>query len=96
LEDAFGVRPRFKELLGYPVLLLGLLLHPRWGRPATAALVVLGAIGPISLVNSFLHLHTPLVITLLRSLYGLGLGLLFGLAVWGILLRRRLRSRRVD
>lgn len=84
LEDVLGVRPRFKEfLVGHPLLLVGLLLHPRGGRPATAALLALGTIGQVSLVNTFLHLHTPLTLTLLRSLYGVGLGLLLGIGLGG-------------
>ncbi len=108
LEDAFGIRPRFKEfLIGHPLLLVGLLLHPSGKRPVTAALLTLGTIGLVSLVNTFLHLHTPLGLTLLRILLGVGLGLLLGLALWGAVAvglgmrlrlrrRRRLRPERVD
>lgn len=106
LEDGFGVRPRFKEFfVGHPLLLVGLLLHPRGRRPATAALLTLGTIGQVSLVNTFLHLHTPLALTLLRTLHGVWLGLLLGIALWGVVQggigiklhhRRRLRSERVD
>ena len=104
LEGALGVRPRFKEfLIGHPLLLVGFLLHSRGRRPATAALLTLGTIGQVSLVNTFLHLHTPLVLTLLRTLLGVGLGLLLGIALWGAVRvgmklprRRRLRPERVD
>lgn len=84
LEECFTVRPRFKEFaLGLPCLVLwcrGRL--PRWAEPV----IGLGAmIGLTSVTNTFLHLCTPLRLSLLRT----GAGWLLGggtalavLALW--------------
>jgi hypothetical protein len=46
-------------------------------------LLLLGAVGQASLVNTFCHLHTPLLISLVRTANGLWLGLAIGsLVVW--------------
>lgn len=79
LEALFGVRPRFKEfLLGHPALIVWAGLGGRRWRPAALALLAVGLLGQVSILNSFLHLHTPVRITVLRTLYGLGLGALLG------------------
>ncbi|MBU0608826.1 MAG: hypothetical protein KKI08_13145, partial [Armatimonadetes bacterium] len=80
LDQILVVRPRTKEIVfGFPALLLGLslLLH---GRPRTAWVwLTLGAIGLISMTNTFCHLHTPLLVSLLRVANGIWVGLLVGL-----------------
>ncbi|RYD07045.1 hypothetical protein N752_00250 [Desulforamulus aquiferis] len=81
LDQILGVRPRTKEfLLGHPALLLLLLYGYRDNR--FLPLLLLGAIGQASLVNTFAHIHTPLVISLLRAFHGLWIGILLGLAVY--------------
>lgn len=60
-------------------------------------LVLMGLLGQISLLNSFAHLHTPLVVTLVRTVHGLWLGSLVGSAVPALLalasgMRRRERG----
>lgn len=89
-DHYLGVRPRTKEfLVGHPLLLLTFYLgyRHRW-----LPLLLLGAIGQVSLVNTYTHVHTPLVISFFRTFNGLWLGLLLGiflillyefLAVWG-------------
>jgi len=80
LDQILVVRPRTKEIVfGFPALLMGLslLLH---GRPRTAWVwLTLGAIGLISMTNTFCHLHTPLLVSLLRVANGIWVGLLVGL-----------------
>jgi len=87
LEDVLLARPRTKEfLLGYPFLLLSLVLGyqhrllPLW---------LLGMVSQISLVNTFCHLHIPLLISLLRTFNGLWLGLLFGLVLVLVICRSK-------
>lgn len=84
LESTFGVRPRFKEfMLGHPPLLLGLFLALRYR--ASWALIIVGALGQLTMVSTFTHIHTPLYISIVRTLLGLGAGVLIGLiaiAVW--------------
>lgn len=93
LEEWLTVRPRFKEFaLGLPCLMLwcrGRL--PRWVQPV----VGLGAmIGLVSVTNTFLHLCTPLRISLLRTGVGWLLGAVLGLMLLGLVrLGRRLLWR---
>jgi len=74
------VRPRFKELLGHPLALLGL-LQARWPWWARGGLLVAGVVAQASVLNSFSHYHTPLVVSLQRSLIAWGLGVVAGLAL---------------
>ena len=93
LEEWLTVRPRFKEFaLGLPCLVLwckGKL--PRWTEPV----IGLGAmVGLVSVTNTFLHLCTPLRLSLIRTGAGWLLGGLIGLALLGLLrLGRRLLWR---
>ncbi|MEW6696479.1 MAG: DUF5693 family protein [Bacillota bacterium] len=81
LDQILGVRPRTKEfLLGHPALLLVLLFGYRDNR--FLPLLLLGAIGQASLVNTFAHIHTPLLVSLIRAFHGIWLGILLGLAVY--------------
>ncbi|KIL36670.1 hypothetical protein SD71_06600 [Cohnella kolymensis] len=86
LENTFGVRPRTKEaFLGHPLFLAGifLALRYRWAM----VLLIAGTIAQLSMVDTFAHIHTPLVLSIIRVLLGLGIGALIGLgiiAVWQI------------
>lgn len=79
LDRVLVVRPRTKEFMfAHPLMLLALYYGYRrrlW------PLVLLGAIGQVSLVNTFEHLHTPLLVSLLRTANGLALGLLIGVVL---------------
>ncbi len=99
LERLFWARPRFKEfLIGHPLLLLWGARAPRleeWGY--SPLILALGLIGQVSIINSFAHLHTPLLVSLVRTVGGLVLGgalglLLYGLVIWGERAWQRLRS----
>ncbi|MDR1452761.1 MAG: DUF5693 family protein [Candidatus Margulisbacteria bacterium] len=74
------VRPRTKEfLIGYPLLVfifhnLGAAIDYRYKW----LFFTLATIAPISLLNTFCHLHAPLWVSLLRSINGLLLGVLIG------------------
>lgn len=82
LDQILIVRPRTKEIFfGYPALLMGLtLLLSRRGRSAWVWLTI-GSIGVISTTNTFCHLHTPLLISALRIINGIWLGIVVGI-VW--------------
>jgi hypothetical protein len=83
LSEHFA-RPRFKELIGYPLAVLAL-LNPRWPRALRSLLLSAGVVALASVVNSFSHYHTPLVVSLERTVValvlGVALGLLLNLAV---------------
>ena len=81
LTNIMGVRPRTKEfLIGYPMMLI--LLYFGYSVKMYPVLLM-GLIGQISLINTYAHIHTPLAVSLLRSVNGLWLGTLLG--VIGIL-----------
>jgi hypothetical protein len=77
LSELF-VRPRFKELIGHPlaVLALGAPVLPAWIK---ALLLTGGVIAQASILNSFSHYHTPLLISLARTVIALAIGLAIGL-----------------
>ncbi|MGI6148372.1 MAG: hypothetical protein GX195_04105 [Firmicutes bacterium] len=76
LERVLIVRPRTKEfLIGHPALYF-LLKKDRKGWAAWLA--PLAVIGQLSMVNTFSHMHTPLLITLYRTAYGLIFGYIIG------------------
>ncbi|MDR7420496.1 MAG: DUF5693 family protein [Armatimonadota bacterium] len=75
LEDLLIARPRTKEfLLGYPALVLAGLSAVHGWRRATIPLAMAGAIGTAGAINSFSHLHTPLLYTFWRTGNALLLG----------------------
>ena len=79
LNDWLGVRPRSKEfLIGYPFLLL--LFYLGAGKQ-NWVLTLPAVIGQVSLVNTYAHIHTPLLISLQRSFNGLALGLVIGIVL---------------
>ncbi len=77
LSNALAVRPRFKEMIGHPMAVLGL-TNKDWPGWIKAVLMTGGVVAQSTILNSFSHYHTPLVISLQRTLIALGLGLLFG------------------
>ncbi len=90
LEDAFrrwlernlSVRPRFKEFaLGHPAAILWLYLVNRYRSKFNSfqvGLALLGFIGQISVINTFAHIHSPLIISLMRTGNGLAGGFVLG------------------
>jgi hypothetical protein len=99
MENTFGVRPRIKEfMLGHPIFLVGifLALRYRWAM----ILLIPATIGQLSMVDTFAHIHTPFLLSLIRGVLGLGIGALIGLvgiAVWQVVeslfVKLRIRER---
>ncbi len=72
LEQLLFVRPRTKEFLfGHPMLLAGFVFK----KPV---LIWFGMIGQVSILNTFMHAHTPVTISLIRTVNGIWMGLLIG------------------
>ena len=83
LDNVLGVRPRTKEfLISYPILLA--LLYYGY-KEKYILIVILAAIGPISLVNTYGHIHTPIIISLIRSGYGILFGIIIGVILIGMI-----------
>jgi len=82
LEELLYVRPRFKEfLIGHPAFIVALYYFKNIkNNYSVFFLSLLAVIGQLNIINSFAHIHTPLLISLLRTVHGLWIGLLLGLA----------------
>ncbi|MFZ4781337.1 MAG: DUF5693 family protein [Armatimonadaceae bacterium] len=86
LDRVLFVRPRFKDILFQPFLLLSLVLTgTKWPLQRVAA--ILASIALASMVNTFCHLHTPLVISALRVGYGVVFGLIAAVIIKRLLER---------
>ncbi len=78
LQDSI-IRPRFKEMAAHPIGLIGLSgVLPGY---FSALLVLGGVVGQASILNTFSHFHTPLLISAARAFIGLGVGLVAGLVL---------------
>jgi hypothetical protein len=85
LDHTLGVRPRSKEILfGHPAMILALAFLLAGRRKYLWAAMVAGAVGQVSLVNSCGHIHTPLLLQLMRIGNGLWLGIVVAVALWVI------------
>jgi len=82
LEKVLFIRPRTKEfLIGYPFLLLAFLYADKGiSRKWLWFFNSIGVVALISVVNSFCHFHTPVMISVYRSVLGLLLGVAVGVA----------------
>lgn len=89
LEGSLYARPRFKEfLLGHPLLFLWAALGHTKLREYSIVVLLLGMVGQVSIISSFAHLHTPLLLSLFRTVNGLILGMAIGVVllvifIWG-------------
>jgi hypothetical protein len=75
------IRPRSKELALHAPGLIGLSgLFPTW---LNNILLMASSIGQASIIGSFTHFHTPLLISLLRTVNGIVIGGAIGFVVLG-------------
>ncbi|AWB46259.1 hypothetical protein DCC85_20220 [Paenibacillus sp. CAA11] len=83
LEENIGVRPRNKEFLfAHPLFIAGVFVAFRY--PKVIYVMIIAAIGQLSMVDTFAHIHTPVLISLIRGLLGLGFGLIIGIIAIGV------------
>lgn len=75
LEAWFGVRPRTAELVGHFALLWFFIVLP-WRHRASLLLLAAGTLGLESVINTYSHLHTPLLVSIFRTSLGLLLSLI--------------------
>ncbi len=79
LEAVLYARPRLKEIIGYPALMAGSWLA-HTGRKGYLGWFLVGAsVSQVSLINSFEHIRTPLLLSLVRAANGLWVGGALGL-----------------
>ena len=78
LETLLVARPRTKDLVGHPAFLLAIAWAWRGRRRLALPAFLAGCIGQVSLLNTFCHIHTPLIISLWRDGLGLLIGVLSG------------------
>jgi hypothetical protein len=92
LTALLGVRPRFKEFaIGFPLMMLLPALRLEHKRLVGWLFAVGIAIGTSDVTDTFSHLHTPLVASLLRIFNGALLGIVLGalaIAVYRVVDRR--------
>lgn len=99
LEQLMYARPREKEfMIGHPMFFLAVLAvyrcAPRWWQ---FVLTCAAVIGQGSLVQTFCHMRTPVLMSFVRALDGYAVGVVFGVAgvlVIGALLPFILKLRR--
>lgn len=88
LEQVMQVRPRTKEfLIGHPALVVGVAMLLTQRTRYLPLTMFLATIGQVSVVNTFCHLHSPLLVSLQRTGWGILLGVGLGLIAL-VLLRR--------
>lgn len=90
LDNTLGVRPRFKEfLIAHPAMLLAPFAM-RLGGPYMAWIFILaGATGQVGLPDTFAHIHTPIIVSLIRTLMGAAFGWLVALCIIGPIIKLR-------
>lgn len=82
LENTLIARPRNKEfLIGYPALLLAMSMNFLKVKEFKIPIIIIGTIAPVTLINTFCHIHTPFLFSMLRTFNGVWLGLGLGLIV---------------
>jgi len=78
LDYLLPIRPRFKELLvGFPALALSIWLRKRTSLGKLVSVVA--TVGTAGAVTSFVHYHTPAMLSLVRTMISGGVGLALGL-----------------
>jgi len=76
LDKILGVRPRTKEfMIGHPLMLVLIYFGYRLNL---FPVLMIGLIGQVSIMNTYAHIHTPVTISLLRTVHGLWVGMIVG------------------
>lgn len=81
LEQVMYARPREKEfMIGHPLFFLAVMAaYKQASHWCRFALVCGGVIGQGSLVQTFCHMRTPVVMSFVRALDGYAVGIIFGI-----------------
>jgi hypothetical protein len=94
LDNVLFVRPRTKSfLIGFPMLFVGIGMLRRWPKviakvPSygawTSLVLMLGAIGATDVVNTLCHIHTPVLLSVVRIGIAAILGTAIGAILWAV------------
>ncbi len=85
LEKFLVARPRSKEfLVGYPLLSLAIMMNSLNISFLKFPIMIMGVVAPVTIVNTFCHVHTSISFSLLRTFHGYWLGILFGIILASI------------
>lgn len=80
LEETLLARPRTKEfLIGFPALMLGIYFARNKMKKFIFLSGLAAIIGQTSITNTFSHLRTPVYLSIVRTVYGLGIGIVVGI-----------------
>ena len=86
LEQYMIARPRTKEFaIGHPLFLFSMLAAARGWRTLALLLLLGGAVGQVDVLNTYCHGHTPVLLSLLRTVNGCWLGVLVALVLAGVI-----------
>ncbi|MEI6520577.1 MAG: DUF5693 family protein [bacterium] len=82
LDQWMVARPRTKEfLLGHPLMIMAIAAAMQKKKALSSILMIGGAIGLSDILNTYCHAHTPLLMSLLRTVNGLALGIVIGIII---------------
>lgn len=101
LEEKLIARPRNKEfLIAFPAVIMAAFAASRKYNIFIFPLLLCIAIGQTSIVNTFCHFRTPMTMSIIRTIYSLGMGIILGLMYtlllsWVIKMGKRLRDLNV-
>ena len=101
LEQVFSARPRGKEaFIGHPGFFLAVMaVWQRWPQALHFAMVITATIAMGSLVETFAHLRTPILMSVERAFTGLLVGIACGIAavvgLWLLQMLTRVMGRRI-
>ncbi len=85
LEEKLLVRPRTKEFtVAFPALIMGAYIASLKFKSLIFISGLAAVIGQTSIVNTFSHLRTPVVVSVIRTLYSLAAGTFFAALYLGI------------
>ncbi len=85
LEKILIARPRNKEfLIGYPLLSIAIMMNYFKLNYLKIPIIIVGTVAPITIVNTFCHIHSPILFSLLRTFNGYWLGMLFSILIVSI------------
>jgi hypothetical protein len=94
LEQGLIARPRTKEFLfGFPMFLFAMVAAANRRRTLAMVLLLGAAIGQVDVLNTYCHAHTPVLLSLLRTVNGLWLGIVIGVALVALFARRVMRTK---